>query len=76
MGVGWRPSREGRMRKELMDILACPLCKGVLELRVDEEDGEEIMRGSLHCGICPAEYPIEDSVPNLLPPGMWSKNAE
>lgn len=68
--------REGRMRKELMEILACPLCKGELELRADEEEGEEVLRGSLHCGSCQEEYPIEDSVPNLLPPGMWLGKAE
>ncbi len=64
------------MRKELMEILACPVCKGGLELRVDEEEEEDVLRGSLHCGSCPAEYFIEDSVPNLLPPGMWSGKAE
>lgn len=64
------------MRKELMEILVCPLCKGSLELRVDEEEGEEVLRGSLHCGSCPEEYPIEGSVPNLLPPGMRSGKAE
>ena len=76
MGPSWNTPQEGRMRKELMDILACPLCKGPLELRADEEYGEEVLRGSLHCGACPAEYPIEDEVPNLLPPGMWSGKAE
>lgn len=64
------------MRKELMEILACPLCKGALELRVDEEEGEEVLRGSLHCASCPEEYPIEGSVPNLLPPGIWSRKEE
>ncbi len=64
------------MRKELTEILACPLCKGALELRVDEEEGEEVLKGSLHCRSCPEEYPIEDSVPNLLPPGMRSEKAE
>lgn len=64
------------MRKELMDILACPLCKGALELRADEEEGEEVLRGALHCGSCVEEYPIVDSVPNLLPAGMRSGETE
>ena len=56
------------MKRELMDILACPVCKGELELRVSREDGDEILEGTLHCGSCDHSYPIEDSIPNLLPP--------
>ena len=66
----------GIMRKMLMDILACPLCKGALELQVDEEEGEEIIKGLLRCSSCSEDYPIEGSVPNLLPPGMWSGKPE
>ena len=56
------------MKKELMEILVCPVCKGELELTVDEEDGKEIVKGSLYCRKCDARYPIEDTIPNLLPP--------
>jgi uncharacterized protein YbaR (Trm112 family) len=55
------------MKKELMQILACPVCKGDLELKVDEEEGEEIVRGSLYCSNCDHSYPIVDTIPNLLP---------
>ncbi len=51
-----------------MKILACPVCKGQLELRVDEEKGEEIVTGSLYCPKCNYSYPIADTIPNLLPP--------
>ena len=52
-----------------MDILACPVCKGYpLELEVYEEDGVEIVRGKLRCSRCDIDYPIEDSIPNMLPP--------
>jgi len=56
------------MKKELMQILACPVCKGDLELKVDEEEGEEIVRGALYCSNCNHSYPIVDTIPNLLPP--------
>ena len=56
------------MKKELMQILACPVCKGDLELRVDEGKGEEIVTGSLYCSKCNYSYPIVDTIPNLLPP--------
>ncbi len=58
------------MRKDLMEILACPMCKGELELTVDEEKDDEIVTGSLFCARCNERYPIEDSIPNLLPPEL------
>jgi len=56
------------MKKELMDILACPVCKGELELNVEEENEQEIVSGSLYCRKCDVRYPIVDTIPNLLPP--------
>jgi uncharacterized protein YbaR (Trm112 family) len=56
------------MKRELMDILACPVCKGGLELSVDEENEPEIVAGSLYCPKCDVKYPIVDTIPNLLPP--------
>lgn len=51
-----------------MDILACPVCKGDLELDIQEEEEKEIVTGSLNCSRCNVKYPIEDAIPNLLPP--------
>jgi uncharacterized protein YbaR (Trm112 family) len=56
------------MRKDLMDILVCPVCKGKLELSVEEENEGEVVKGSLYCPKCNARYPIVDGIPNLLPP--------
>ena len=56
------------MKKELMEILACPLCKGDLELFVEKEEDDEIITGRLFCKKCDENYPIEDTIPNLLPP--------
>ena len=53
-----------------MDILVCPVCKGELKLSVDEENGTEIVNGSLHCAKCDVRYPIVDTIPNLLPPDL------
>ena len=58
------------MRKDLMDILACPMCKGELKLNIDEEEGEEVIKGTLSCAKCNEDYPIEDGIPNLLPPDL------
>ncbi len=58
------------MRKDLVDILACPVCKSPLELTIEEEVEQEVVRGKLTCNQCSEDYPIEDRIPNLLPPEM------
>lgn len=44
--------------KELLDILACPKCKGEIKL-TDEKDG-------LVCDACKLKYPIKDDIPVML----------
>ncbi len=55
------------MKRELMEILACPVCQGDLELEVVDENETEIVSGSLYCPRCDVHYPIVDTIPNLLP---------
>lgn len=55
------------MRKKLMEILCCPVCKSELTLSVTEESGEEVLEGSLRCPACGVDYPISEGIPNLLP---------
>ena len=57
------------MKRSLVEILACPVCKGDLELKVEEEGEGEVITGSLYCARCQVSYPIVDGIPNLLPPG-------
>jgi uncharacterized protein YbaR (Trm112 family) len=63
------------MRKDLMEILACPMCKGELTLTIDEEKDDEVINGTLFCAKCNERYPIEDSIPNLLPPDLRKQMA-
>lgn len=44
--------------KELLNILACPRCKGGIELSAD--------RDGLVCEKCGLRYPIKDGIPVLL----------
>ncbi len=53
-----------------MEIIVCPVCKGTLELKVTERNETEIVTGTLYCGTCDFSYPIQDTIPNLLPPEM------
>ncbi|UPM43860.1 methytransferase partner Trm112 [Halocatena salina] len=62
------------MKETLMDILCCPLDKEALELEVTQKEPNqtetEIIDGELVCTECGTEYPINDGIPNLLPPDM------
>lgn len=44
--------------KQLLDILACPKCKGHITL---EEDGSALV-----CHACKLKYRIEDDIPIML----------
>jgi len=46
------------MDKELLEILACPKCKG--ELRLESGDT------GLRCAACRLLFPIEDGIPILM----------
>ncbi len=46
------------INKELLDLLACPQCKGELE-PTGAEDG-------LICHSCAVVYPVEDGIPVML----------
>jgi uncharacterized protein len=44
------------IRRELLEILACPVCKAKVQLKGDE----------LVCDACGRRYPIEDGIPVML----------
>ncbi|HQW51679.1 MAG TPA: methytransferase partner Trm112 [Tepidiformaceae bacterium] len=56
------------MQHSLMEILCCPLCKADLELKATREEDGEVIEGTLICTGCRERYPIEDGIPNMLPP--------
>ena len=53
-----------------MDIICCPLDKHDLDLEVERREDDEVVDGRLVCTDCGEVYPIEDGIPNLLPPDM------
>lgn len=63
------------MKESLMDVLCCPVDKHDLKLAVETQDDEEIIEGTLTCTECDEKYPIEDGIPNLLPPDMRDEAA-
>ncbi len=54
------------MKRELLEILRCPVCLGELDLSVERED-EEIIKGTLKCKKCGRIYSIEEGIPMMLP---------
>jgi uncharacterized protein YbaR (Trm112 family) len=46
------------MDKELLEILACPKCKGELQLTAEESE--------LRCVACRLSYRVDDGIPILL----------
>lgn len=56
------------MKRDLMEILCCPVCKGDLTLTEKRVEADEIVDGELRCAACQVVYPIEEGIPNLLPP--------
>ncbi len=53
------------MKKRLLQYLACPTCGGVLELTVQQSEGEEIKEGVLQCP-CGSAFPIIRSIPRMV----------
>jgi len=58
------------VKQSTLDILRCPLDKAELDLDVEEQDGEEILDGTLTCTDCGETYEIDEGIANLLPPDM------
>ncbi len=55
------------MKKTLLDILCCPVCKGKLTLQTTKEEHDEVVTGSLSCITCKTVYPVSEGIPDLLP---------
>jgi len=46
------------LKPELLEIIACPKCKGDLDYREDEQ--------ALDCNACKLRYRVEDDIPIML----------
>jgi uncharacterized protein YbaR (Trm112 family) len=58
------------VRKDLEEIVCCPVHTDkrlLLTVRERDEHGDA-KTGTLRCTACRFDYPIEEGIPNLLPP--------
>jgi uncharacterized protein len=46
------------LNRELIELLACPKCRGKLDLRGDES--------AFVCARCKLAYPVIDEIPNFI----------
>ncbi|GIU71043.1 MAG: hypothetical protein KatS3mg003_0522 [Candidatus Nitrosocaldaceae archaeon] len=64
------------MKRELLDILACPIDKypnlELYELKTEEE----IVEGVIYCPSCSRFYPIINTIPVMLPDELRNKDEE
>ena len=65
------------MRKDLMEILACPICKNPdLELIIFQENPHEVDSGLIFCQKCSRFYPIRGTIPVMLPDDLRRKDED
>ena len=65
------------MRRELVEQLVCPVTRDPLKLEVAREDENgDVIEGALVSERINFRYPIEDGIPNLLPPDMQRRAEE
>lgn len=54
------------MRRELLGLLACPVCRCEFDLRESITEEGEVLEGRLICSGCNKEFPVADGIPKLL----------
>ena len=65
------------MKKEMMDILACPIDKHFpLEIYESKVNEDVIVEGALFCTDCSRFYPIIEEIPIMLPDELRDKKQD
>lgn len=50
-----------------LDLLACPVCQGALQLSAREQSDGAVIEGDLACAACVRSFPIVGGVPRFVP---------
>ena len=58
------------MKKDHLNILCCPVCKGDMKLQVKKTNKDEIIEGTLRCEQCNIRYFIRNGTAFLVPAGV------
>jgi SAM-dependent methyltransferase len=60
------------VKPSLLAYLVCPRCRAELELRVQRQDGAEVLEGSLSCRGCASTYDVRRGVPRFVESGAYA----
>lgn len=58
------------MHTYLIEMLACPVCQGELDWRIDEQDGGRIETAEAACAGCGSTYPVREGIGLFLTPDL------
>ena len=58
------------MKRSLVPLLACPVCRADLTLQATKWDGDECMDGDLACSMCDATWPVVRGIPRFAATNM------
>jgi SAM-dependent methyltransferase len=53
------------MKKNTLNIIRCPSCKGSLTLKPEQKQGDEVMQGILSCDSCGKSFNVIKGVPRM-----------
>jgi uncharacterized protein YbaR (Trm112 family) len=62
------------MRPALLAFLACPHCRGRLDLHATSTGEDGIQEGSLRCQGCGADFPIRGGIPRFVPDAAYARS--
>ncbi|HEX9366731.1 MAG TPA: methyltransferase domain-containing protein [Vicinamibacterales bacterium] len=62
------------MTPDLLEILACPDCRGALSLTVSSHDEGRIDSGTLRCASCARTFPIVRHIPRFVPADTYASS--
>ena len=62
------------LKRFALEFLACPECRGSLELTAEAAESEEIISGRLTCRDCAKFFEIVEGVPRFVPRQNYSSN--
>lgn len=62
------------MNRSLIDIVCCPDCGGILELREPLEEGNAIVSAQLVCTAESKKFPVIDGIPRFVPSENYSSS--
>jgi SAM-dependent methyltransferase len=62
------------MKPNALKFLVCPVCRSELELRVQLQQGPDVIDGTLSCRECGLDYPILRGVPRFVPTSAYASS--